>query len=232
MRPTAVALLIFITVVLMAVPRVAPAQAAKEAASDAVGTYVGREIGRGRGEVVTLILSPGGDAAVAIAPAPGLRPLVSRGTWRMVTQGTIMVSIAGEAGSGILYFNRFDDQLSAVDTGFGIRRGFPLQLFRQAPVPGVYTAVRSGVNLLQTLTLQLNPDGTALLEVEQTAPKAPPVTWTGHWTQVPSGDVQVSLSGQGVSDRFTLYRSSDGVFTMSDWNRGIWGSAPLVFVRG
>lgn len=226
------ALILALIIIAIAMPGQVSFAQKTDASSDAVGTYTGRQIGRGRGQIITLILMPGSKASIAIASAPGIRPLVSTGTWEMRTPGDIRISVAGAAGSGVMEFSRFGDQLTVTEMNFDRVGGFSLQLIRQSPIPGTYTAVVSGTNHLQTLTLQLNADSTASLKLEQSLPASQTSAWSGTWTQMPSGDIQVSISQPGRSDKFTLYRSSDGIFRSSDWNRSTWGSMPLVFVRG
>ncbi|MCE5199822.1 MAG: hypothetical protein ABFD54_12500 [Armatimonadota bacterium] len=230
MRNTTLVIFALAMLVLVALPQIILAQSTLQ--SEIAGTYVGRELGRGRGQVVTIILEPNGKASVAIAPVQGAWPSVSTGTWQVITPNNIRLNIAGAAGSGIINFSRDGDQLTALETSFRLSRGFPLQLTKQGSIPGTYTAIRSSQGVLQTFTLRLDPNGTATFTIEQGGtPRTQPIVWTGTWQQAASGDVTVSVSGPGGSQRFTLYRSSNSILTTSSWDHSIWGSLPLTFAK-
>lgn len=201
------------------------------AQSDVAGTYTGRRIGPGLPEFVTVVLQPGGRASVAIAPAPGARALVSTGSWRMLGSSQVMLNVAGLAGTGAIYLNRYDGVLQLLQQTFDVRRGLPLTLQQQRPIPGTYTAIRSSVGGYETLTLQLSPNQTASLSVKQSAPGAAPAAWTGTWQQLTSGDLQLMLTNGGKTARMVLYRSGPSVFTASMWDRAAWGGSSLVFTQ-
>ncbi len=223
-------ILVLSAVVLAALAQSALAQNA-DSQQGVIGTYVGRKIGRGASQTVTIQLMPHGRATVAVAYTPGGYAMVSTGTWKELGPSEIVLNIAGNAGTGVVYFTRSGDTLTQFTTNTGLLSGFPLQLVRQSPISGIYTAVRSGPNLLQTLTLRLGTDHSATLTVEQTTPKASPVAWAGTWRQMPSGEVRVLISGVGGSQELTLRRTGSGILTTSDWNRAAWGPTPLVFAR-
>lgn len=197
--------------------------------SDVEGTYVGQQIGRGRGQVYTLILLPKNRASIAITIAPGTYAQVSTGSWKLMTPNDLQISVAGNAGNGMIEFSRFGDQLTAISMDFELIRSLSLQLIKQSPIPGTYTAVSSGAKGLQTLTLQLNPDGSACLKIE---PSTQQEVLNGKWEQIPNGNLKLSLSKPDTSDKIILYRSSTNMFRMLEWNQETWGKAALVFVKG
>lgn len=222
----------FHILVLLAIALTGPLSwAAADDMSDAVGTYVGRQIGRGGGQTVTINLMPGGRVTVAITAFPGGYPAVSTGTWRPLGPGTVQLNLAGNAGSGTIYFSRSGDQLTALEWGAEVRPGFPLRLVRQNPVTGTYIATRSVAGATQSLTLRLSPGGTALFTVQERRVGAQPQSWPGRWKMTPSGGVQVSVDQPSTFGRLTLSRGSTGILTASDWDRGLWGPSPPVFVK-
>lgn len=201
-----------------------------EVVQAASGTYTGRQLGVRGGQFVTLILSPDGRATISLAPVPGGQAVYSRGVWRMVTSDFIRVNVGGMAGTGILEFQRFDGQLRLTRNDVGLRSDFPLQLYQQPSIAGTYTAISSSSGFLRTLTLQLDPGGTASLVVNQTSPQAPPVSWTGTWQQTHSGDIVVSISNAGQSERL-IFSRADGTLRASAWNQSMWGWSAPVFTR-
>ncbi len=110
--------------------------------------------------------------------------------------------------------------------------GLLLLIARQGPAvaqAGTYTTTRAVTGGQQTLSLLLNPDGTATLSVRSPGENTP-VVYTGTWIMQSNGQIAVDVSRGSTAYSF-VFNQSGNQLTTAVWNTSQWGSNALQFSR-